>query len=99
MTNIEIYTQNTCPYCVRAKRLLNEMGLSYTEYEISFDMEKRAEMITRSQRSTVPQIFIDGRPVGGSDELSALVESGEIYSLLNLVPDSTNTELEVNTHA
>ena len=60
MADIEIYTQDTCPYCQRAKGLLNELGLSYTEYEVSFDADKRAEMISRSQRYTVPQIFIDG---------------------------------------
>jgi glutaredoxin 3 len=99
MPNIEIYTQNTCPYCVRAKRLLNELGLSYTEYEVSFDTDKRAEMISRSQRYTVPQIFIDGQSVGGSDELFALVKNGELSPMLPPTPDTQNPGMEINGHA
>ena len=59
MNNIEIYTTPTCPYCQRAKALLNGRGLSYQEYDVSSDHEKLAEMLERSQRRTVPQIFID----------------------------------------
>ncbi len=99
MPNIEIYTQNTCPYCVRAKRLLNELGLSYTEYEVSFDTDKRAEMISRSQRYTVPQIFIDGQSVGGSDELFALVKNGELFRMLHPTPGPQNTGMEIDGHA
>ena len=99
MANIEIYTQDSCFYCARAKNLLNEMGLSYTEYEVSFDTDKQAEMINRSQRYTVPQIFINDVPVGGSDELFELVESGEFSSLLNPGSNTHNTELETNSHA
>lgn len=99
MPNIEIYTQNTCPYCLRAKRLLNELGLSYTEYEVSFDTDRLAEMISRSQRHTVPQIFIDGQSVGGSDELFALVENGELFHMLHPTPGPQNTEMGINGHA
>ena len=98
MSNIEIYTQSTCPFCVRAKQLLNEMGLSYTEYEVSYDTEKLAEMISRSQRYTVPQIFVDNAPIGGSDELFDLVESGDIFSLLSPGSNTDNTDLEINSH-
>ena len=98
MANIEIYTQSTCPFCVRAKGLLNELDLPYTEYEISYDAQKQAEMISRSQRYTVPQIFVDDEPVGGSDELFDLVESGEFFDLLgpNLNPDNSN--LKISSH-
>ncbi len=98
MANIEIYTQSTCPFCVRAKGLLNEMGLPYTEYEVSYDTEKQAEMISRSGRYTVPQIFVDDEPVGGSDELFDLVESGEFLHLLNPNSNSHNTDLEIGSH-
>ena len=99
MPNIEISTQNTCPYCLRAKRLLNELGLSYTEYEVSFDADRLGEMISRSQRYTVPQIFIDGQSVGGSDELFALAENGELFRMLHPTPGPKNAEKGVNGHA
>ena len=98
MANIEIYTQSTCPFCVRAKGLLNELDLPYTEYEISNDPEKTAEMISRSQRYTVPQIFVDDEPVGGSDDLFDLVESGEFLHLLNPNSNHDNANLEINSH-
>ena len=98
MANIEIYTQSTCPFCVRAKGLLNELDLPYTEYEISYDAQKQAEMISRSQRYTVPQIFVDDEPVGGSDELFDLVESGEFLHLLNPNSNHDNANLEINSH-
>lgn len=99
MANIEIYTQSTCPFCVRAKGLLNELELSYTEYEVSYDFEKQAEMINRSQRYTVPQIFVDDVSIGGSDELVDLVESGEFLQMLNRDLNSHEAELEINSHA
>ncbi len=98
MANIEIYTQSSCPFCVRAKGLLNEMGLSYTEYEISFDTVKQAEMISRSKRYTVPQIFVDDLAIGGSDELIDLVDSGEFFNLLNPGSNTHNIDLEINSH-
>ena len=99
MANIEIYTQSTCTFCVRAKGLLNELELSYTEYEVSYDFEKQAEMINRSQRYTVPQIFVDDVSIGGSDELVDLVESGEFLQMLNRDLNSHEAELEINSHA
>jgi glutaredoxin 3 len=81
MNNIEIYTLATCPYCHRAKALLDHCGLSYTEYDVSMDREKWAEMVARSNRDTVPQIFIDGRSVGGSDELVELYQRGELIAI------------------
>ncbi|HWH22574.1 MAG TPA: glutaredoxin 3 [Allosphingosinicella sp.] len=83
MARIEIYTKFLCPYCARAKKLLEDKGVEYDEYEISADPEKRAEMMQRaSGRHTVPQIFIDGRHVGGSDDLAELERSGQLDPLL-----------------
>jgi glutaredoxin 3 len=83
MVRVEIYTKFLCPYCARAKKLLGDKGVEYEEYEIGMDSEKRAEMIQRANgRTTVPQVFIDGRHIGGSDDLAALERSGSLDSLL-----------------
>lgn len=83
MPRIEIYSKFTCPYCYRAKALLSKKGAEFEEIEISFDSEKRREMIQRSGgRSTVPQIFIAGEHVGGSDDLAALEREGRLDALL-----------------
>ncbi len=83
MARVEIYTKMLCPYCARAKRLLGEKGAEYEEYEISGDQAKRQEMLGRSNgRTTVPQIFIDGRHVGGSDDLAELERNGQLDPLL-----------------
>ncbi|BAN97934.1 glutaredoxin [Pantoea dispersa EGD-AAK13] len=72
MANVEIYTKVTCPYCHRAKALLDQKGVSYQEIPIDGDAVKREEMIKRSGRTTVPQIFIDAQHIGGCDDLYAL---------------------------
>jgi glutaredoxin 3 len=83
MARIEIYSKFLCPYCARAKRLLGDKGVAFDEYEITGDHEKRQEMIGRANgRTTVPQIFIDGRHVGGSDDLAELERSGRLDPLL-----------------
>jgi glutaredoxin 3 len=83
MVRVEIYTKMLCPYCMRAKRLLGEKGASFEEYEISGDHAKRQEMIGRANgRTTVPQIFIGGRHVGGSDDLAELERNGQLDPLL-----------------
>jgi glutaredoxin 3 len=82
MATIEIYTNSWCPFCTRAKRLLDQRGLEYREYSIDKEPERRAEMIQRSGRLTVPQIFIDRAHVGGSDDLARLHRSGELDQLL-----------------
>lgn len=83
MPRVEIYTKFLCPYCSRAKKLLDGKGVRYEEYEITMDAEKRSEMIQRANgRSTVPQIFIDDRHVGGSDDLAELDRSGRLDPLL-----------------
>jgi glutaredoxin 3 len=83
MPRIEIYTKFLCPYCARAKRLLGDKGAEFEEYDITTGGEKRTEMLQRANgRSTVPQIFIDGRHIGGSDDLAALEREGQLDPLL-----------------
>ena len=83
MARVEIYTKFGCPYCARAKRLLEEKGVEYEEYEINSVPGKRDEMMERSNgRHTVPQVFIDGRHVGGSDDLAELERAGELDPML-----------------
>jgi glutaredoxin 3 len=83
MARVEIYSKMFCPYCSRAKQLLSQKGVSFEEYEISMGGPKRSEMIERAGgRTTVPQIFIDGRHIGGSDDLVALERSGKLDPLL-----------------
>ncbi|HBR96614.1 MAG TPA: glutaredoxin 3 [Gammaproteobacteria bacterium] len=82
MNTIEIYTKSYCPFCQRAKALLDAKGLAYEEYEVSTDIDKLQEMERRSRRKTVPQIFINGHHVGGSDDLFAAQRSGLLTALL-----------------
>ena len=82
---VEIYTKWGCPYCVRAKALLDGKGVAYTEYDITLGGPKRAEMIERVPgASTVPQILIDDRAVGGCDDIHALDRAGKLDPLLGL---------------
>ncbi|MEO7177967.1 MAG: glutaredoxin 3 [Allosphingosinicella sp.] len=83
MARVEIYTKFGCPYCARAKQLLEQKGVEYEEYEINSTPGKRDEMLTRANGgTTVPQIFIDGRHVGGSDDLAELERGGRLDSML-----------------
>jgi len=83
MARVEIYTKAFCSFCTRAKRLLDEKGAAYEEFDITFGGDRRAEMLQRANgRTTVPQIFIDGRHVGGSDDLYALDRDGGLDPLL-----------------
>lgn len=83
MAKVEIYTKFLCPFCTRAKKLLEAKGAAFEEYDISMGGPKRAEMIERSGgRTTVPQVFIDGRHIGGSDDLAALDRTGGLEPLL-----------------
>jgi glutaredoxin 3 len=82
---VEIYTKWGCPYCVRAKALLDAKGAAYTEYDITLGGPKRAEMIERVPgASTVPQILIDDQAVGGCDDIHALDRAGKLDPLLGL---------------
>jgi glutaredoxin 3 len=82
MAKIEMYTTPFCGYCARAKSLLEKKGAAYVEVDVMMDETKRAEMRERAKRSTVPQIFINGQYIGGSDELSALEQAGKLDALL-----------------
>jgi glutaredoxin 3 len=83
MPSITIYTKSWCPYCSAAKKLLTEKGAAFTEIDIEKKPEARAEMIRKAGgRSTVPQIFIGERHVGGCDDLYALDSRGELDRLL-----------------
>lgn len=88
MADIEIYTTSFCPYCWRAKSLLQRKGAAFREIDVGGRPELRSEMTDRSGRRTVPQIFIDGRSVGGSDELYELERVGRLDALLNAGADS-----------
>lgn len=82
---VEIYTKFGCPYCVRAKQLLDSKGVRYTEYDISAGGTKRAEMVARAPAArTVPQVFINDMAIGGSDDLRALDSAGKLDSLLGV---------------
>ena len=82
MAKIEIYTSPFCGYCARAKALLDSKGASYDEMDVMMDDKKRAEMRERTNRTSVPQIFINGQHIGGSDELAALNSQGKLDALL-----------------
>jgi len=79
---VVMYITSWCPYCQRVRRLLGSKNVSIDEIDIEAAPEKRAEMQNRSGRSTVPQIFIGDRHVGGSDDLQALEDAGELDGLL-----------------
>jgi len=82
---VEIYTKMYCGYCFRAKRLLTDKGVEFTEYDITLGGPKRDEMLERAPgATTVPQIFIDGKAIGGSDDLAALDRAGKLDTLLGL---------------
>lgn len=83
MAKVEIYTKAFCGYCYRAKALLAEKGVAFEEVDITMGGPRRGEMIDRAHGgTTVPQIFIDGKHIGGSDELAALERRGALDALL-----------------
>jgi glutaredoxin 3 len=83
VAKVEIYTRDYCGYCTRAKQLLESKGVTFIEYRAGDDAEKRAEMIERSGGgSTYPQIFINGRHTGGSDDLFDLDAAGMLDPML-----------------
>lgn len=87
MAKIEIYTKFLCPYCSRAKALLASKSADFSEIDVSLDPALRRTMIDRAGGgTTVPQIFIDGRHIGGSDELAALDARGGLDPLLGHSP-------------
>ena len=85
MLTVEIYTWQFCPFCIRAKALLNAKQVHFTEYSIDRDEEARRKMAIKADgRKSVPQIFINGQGIGGCDELYALEESGQLNQILGL---------------
>jgi glutaredoxin 3 len=83
MAEVTIYTRAMCGYCMAAKRLLDKKGVAYIEHDASFSPELRQEMVERSGGGrTFPQILIDGRPIGGCDELHALDAAGRLDAML-----------------
>jgi len=85
MANIEVYSGDFCPYCIRAKTLLKKKGLEFSEYNVRKDIKRQAEMSERAPGArTIPQIFINNRHVGGCDELYALERRGELDKWLEV---------------
>ena len=85
MTKVEIYTTPTCPYCIAAKALLRKKGAAFDETDVSRDPDLRVAMTQRAGgRRSVPQIFIGGQHIGGSDDLHALDHQGKLDGLLQL---------------
>ncbi len=83
VAKVELYTTTYCAYCARAKSLLKSKGVAFDEFDVTDDDELRAKMIEMSGgRRTVPEIFINGKIVGGFEELQALNDSGKLDSLL-----------------
>lgn len=82
MAKVEIYVKDYCPYCTKAKNLLNKKGVQFTEIDIENDEELQEFVIKQSGKRTVPQIFINDKPVGGSDDIHYLNSIGELDKLL-----------------
>jgi glutaredoxin 3 len=84
MADVTIYTSDACPYCVRAKRLLDQKGVAYEQIHIGLDdFAARTRIAEITGHMTVPQIIIDGKPIGGWEQLSALDRAGQLDALLN----------------
>ena len=89
MPNVVMYTTTICPYCIRAKNLLQRKGVSYEEINIERDPQMMQECFSRSQRRTVPQIFIDDFHVGGYDDMAEMDAMGKLDPLLGLGNDDS----------
>ena len=87
MAHVVVYLTPFCPYCIRAKQLLNHKGVAFEEIRVDRDMHKRHEMERLSQRTSVPQIFIDDMHIGGYDDLSALDMHDKLDPLLGVTHD------------
>lgn len=90
MPKVVVYSTNVCPYCVRAKSLLQRKGVDFTEIKIDRDMAQMKQMLEKSQRRTVPQIFIDDFHVGGYDDMAELDAAGKLDELLGIPPQETD---------
>jgi len=84
MSQITVYSGPSCPYCIRAKQLLQKKGVAFDDFDVKADAAKMAEMMEKSGgKRTIPQIFINGRHIGGCDDLYALDKEGKLDALLN----------------
>jgi glutaredoxin 3 len=90
MAQVVIYTTAYCPYCTRAKSLLRAKNVAFDEIDVTRDPERRAEMEKLSRRRTVPQIFIDGKAIGGYDDARLLDAKGELDRLLGCAEESAS---------
>jgi len=84
MAKVQIYTTSWCPFCMQAKLLLGQKSVEFEEIDVGAEPTRRKEMTERSGGTTVPQIFIDGQPMGGCDDLYALERAGELDGLLGI---------------
>ena len=84
MPTIEVYTQDWCPYCSRVVSLLQKKGVAFQEIDAPHGSAVRAEAMRRAGRTTMPQVFIDGRHIGGCDDMMALDRTGKLDALLAL---------------
>jgi len=83
MSKVEVYSTTYCPYCVRAKQLLDAKDIDYTEIDVTGDDAARMNLVEKSGgRKTVPQIFINGQSIGGYDDLRALEDAGKLDAML-----------------
>ena len=82
MADIDIYTRAFCGYCAAARKLLKKKGAAFNEIDVTMNQQLRQEMVERSGRNTVPQIFIDGQHIGGYDDINALNKQGKLDELL-----------------
>ncbi len=82
MAHVTVYTTTYCPYCTRAKALLTKKSVAFTEIDVTTDDAKRRWLTETTGRHTVPQVFINHRPVGGCDDLYALDRAGQLDALL-----------------
>lgn len=83
MVKVVIYSKANCPFCDMAKNVFDAQDVAFEEIRVDLDPNKLQEMITRSQRRTVPEIFINDQHIGGYDDLAALIKSGKLQELLN----------------
>ena len=90
---LEIYSKDWCPYCAKAKALLRSEGIGYEEFDVTHDRAREQEMVDRSGRRTVPQLFLDGQPLGGYDDLAKLHGQGLLKSMLGLKDRSVGIDV------
>jgi glutaredoxin 3 len=82
MAKVQVYSKQQCPYCVKAKSLLTKKGVEFEEIDVENDDAKRAWLVETTGQRTVPQVFVDGRPLGGFTDLDALDKAGKLDPIL-----------------